>query len=88
MRSLSTVVTSWVCIAAAGPVTVYLVLFHDAAAAAAAAVCFALLVWPRPDLALLMLLGLIPVVAVVDPGGTTLRQWLWVPSLSCCSESR
>ncbi|WP_405878067.1 O-antigen ligase family protein [Streptomyces sp. NBC_01136] len=72
MRSLSTVVTSWVCIAAAGPVTVYLVLFHDAAAAAAAAVCFALLVWPRPDLALLMLLGLIPVVAVVDPGGTTL----------------
>ncbi|MET8631805.1 O-antigen ligase family protein [Streptomyces sp. NPDC004096] len=58
---------------AAGPVAMYLALFHGVAAAAGAvAICFGLVVWPRPDVALLMLLVLVPAVAVVDPGGTAL----------------
>ncbi|MGW0884074.1 O-antigen ligase family protein [Streptomyces sp. NPDC002671] len=62
---------------AAGPVAVYLALFHGAAAAAAAvAICFAVVVWPRPDVALLMLLALVPAAAAVDPGGAVLKMVL------------
>ncbi|MGW8951717.1 O-antigen ligase family protein [Streptomyces sp. NPDC055709] len=71
MRSPAAVVLGRLCLVAAVPAVVYLVLFHGAATAAATVVtCFALLVWPRPDLALVMLLGLVPVAAVAEPSGT------------------
>ncbi|MGW5607984.1 O-antigen ligase family protein [Streptomyces sp. NPDC003753] len=71
-RSLPTAVTGRAGLLVAGPFAVYLASFHGATAAAGAAVlCFGLVVWPRPDLALLMLLGLVPVAAVADPSGTT-----------------
>jgi len=58
---------------AAGPAVVYLALSHTAmTAAAAVATCFAVVVWKRPDAALLLLLALIPAVAVADPGGSSL----------------
>ncbi|WP_225837914.1 O-antigen ligase [Streptomyces sp. NK08204] len=73
MRSLPAVVIDRVALLAAGPVIVYLALFHGAAATAAAvAIAFAVIVWPRPDVALLMLLGLVPVIAVVHSGGSPL----------------
>lgn len=72
MRSLPSV-AGWVSPAVLAPVVVYLALFHGApAAAATGALCFSLVLWPRPDTALLLLLGAVPVAALVDPGGTTL----------------
>ncbi|MGW0169494.1 O-antigen ligase family protein [Streptomyces sp. NPDC003343] len=62
---------------AAAPVAAYLALFHGfAAAAAAALICFALVAWKRPDVALLMVLGLVPVIAAINPGGTVLKAVL------------
>ncbi|MEU5381596.1 MULTISPECIES: O-antigen ligase family protein [unclassified Streptomyces] len=72
-KSLSTAAIGRLGLPAAGSVAVYLALFHGVAAAAGVvAICFGLVVWPRPDVALLMLLALVPAVAAVDPGGTTL----------------
>ncbi|MGW5094269.1 O-antigen ligase family protein [Streptomyces nodosus] len=73
MRSLPAAVFGRLGLLAAGPVAVHLALFHGVEAVVATVViCFAVVVWPRPDVALLMLLGLVPVAAVADPGGTTL----------------
>ncbi|MEU2429703.1 O-antigen ligase family protein [Streptomyces sp. NPDC007861] len=70
MRSRFAVVLGWTGLLAAAPAVVYLVLFHGTlTAAVAVAACFTLLVWPRPDLALLVLLALVPVAAVADPTG-------------------
>jgi hypothetical protein len=70
-KSLFTAAISQVGLVAAGPVVVYLTLFHTAeTVAAAVAVCFVVVVWKRPDMALLMLLGLIPGMAVVHPSGS------------------
>ncbi|MDX3258837.1 O-antigen ligase family protein [Streptomyces sp. MI02-2A] len=74
MRPLSAAVAGRVGILAAGPVAAYLALFHGfAAVAAAALICFALVAWTRPDMALLMVLGLVPVIAAINPGGTVLK---------------
>jgi hypothetical protein len=73
VKSLSTAVIGGVGLLAGGLAVVYLALFHSTVTAAAAlAVCFAGVVWRRPDMALLILLGLVPAVAVVDPNGSTL----------------
>lgn len=68
-----TAVISQVALPAAAPAAVFLVLFHGAVAAAgAAALCLALVVWPRPDVAQLILLGLVPAMAAAGAGGTAL----------------
>ncbi|MFI9650064.1 O-antigen ligase family protein [Streptomyces sp. NPDC052040] len=73
LRSLPATAIGRLGLLAAGPVAAHLALFHGVAAAAGAvAVCFGLVVWPRPDVALLMLLVLVPAAAVVAPGGTAL----------------
>jgi hypothetical protein len=72
-KPLFTALIGHVGLLAAGPVVAYLTLFHTGATAAAAvAACFVVAVWRRPDIALLMLLGLIPGVAVVHPSGSML----------------
>ncbi|MEV7003550.1 O-antigen ligase family protein [Streptomyces sp. NPDC093982] len=72
-KSPFTAVIGHVGLLAAGPVVTYLTLFHTAATAAVAvAACFVIVVWRRPDMALLMLLGLIPGVAAVHPSGSML----------------
>jgi O-antigen ligase len=72
-RALPTVAIGRVGLLATGPVAVHLALFHSAAAAAAAvAICVGLVVWPRPDLALVMLLALVPAAAAAGHRGTTL----------------
>ncbi|MGV9647044.1 O-antigen ligase family protein [Streptomyces sp. NPDC003554] len=71
MKPLSTALIGRVGPLIAGPAGVYLVLFHGAmVAVGAAATCFALVVRPRPEVVLLMLLGLVPAAAVADQGGT------------------
>lgn len=73
MRAPLAVVTGRLGPVVAGPVIVYLALFHGVlTVAAAVAVCFTVTVWPRPDLALLMLLGLVPAAALADPHGMAL----------------
>lgn len=77
LRPLSAAVAGRVGTLAAAPVAAYLALFHGfAAAAAAALICFALVAWKRPDVALLMVLGLVPVIAAINPGGTVLKAVL------------
>ncbi|MER5463007.1 O-antigen ligase family protein [Streptomyces sp. NPDC002668] len=73
MRPLAATVIGWGCLVAAVPVATYMLLNHGTAVAAAGVVvCLALLAVPRPDLALLILLGIVPVAAVVDSGGVAL----------------
>ncbi|MDF3297621.1 O-antigen ligase family protein [Streptomyces tropicalis] len=73
LGSIAAVVIGRVPMLVAGPVAMYLVLLHGTlAAAAAVVVCLALAVWTRPDVAQLMLLGLVPVAAAADPEGTFL----------------
>lgn len=73
-RSLPAVTCGRLGLLAAGPVAVHLALFHSLAATATAVmICFALVAWARPDTALLMVLGLVPAVAAVNPGGTVLK---------------
>ncbi|MGI5513243.1 O-antigen ligase family protein [Streptomyces sp. CA-106131] len=77
MRSVFTVVIGRMGLLAAGPAAAYLALFHGATAAVAAVViCFALVVWPRPDVALLLLLGLVPLAAIIDTGGTVMTAMI------------
>ncbi|WP_338676834.1 O-antigen ligase family protein [Streptomyces sp. SCSIO 30461] len=71
MQSRAAVVVGWMCLLLSVPAAVYLTLFHGkATAAAVVATCFGLVVWSRPDLSLVLLLGLVPVTAVLDPAGT------------------
>lgn len=73
MRPLTATVIGWGCLVVAMPVATYMLLYHGpATAAASVVVCLALLAVPRPDLALLMLLGIVPVAAVVDSSGVAL----------------
>ncbi|MFD5425551.1 O-antigen ligase family protein [Streptomyces sp. NPDC127084] len=71
MGSRAASAVGWLCLVLFVPVVVCLTLLHGmATAAAVVAASLALLVWPRPDLVLVLLLGLVPLTAVADPAGT------------------
>ncbi|MEU9009420.1 O-antigen ligase family protein [Streptomyces sp. NPDC048479] len=73
MRPLAATVIGWVCLVVAVPAVTYMLLHHGASTVAAGVVlCLALVVVPRPDLVLLALLGIVTLVAVVDPDGGAL----------------
>ncbi|GAA2629351.1 O-antigen ligase family protein [Streptomyces vastus] len=72
-RPLTTTVIAWGCLVIGVPAATYTVLHHGTPTlAVGVVVCLAMLVMPRPELALSMLLVIAPVAAVVDSDGPAL----------------